>query len=636
MRRHILIVVAFVLLLRLPFISIPAQWDDFNYLAAGQYTLTNPAHPAWFKFVFHGQEVDMRGHPHPPGVAWIIAALLAVLGPFRETPFHAAFLVFSLTAALSMYALARRFAPERALVATLLFLAVPASLISGTSFESDMPLLAMWTLAMALFIEGAERRSRAWLAASAAAMGGASMIAYSAFLLAPIGAVYLWLRRDRGPAAWAVLLAPFLVIGAYQMYERLTGGALPAGELLGHFRDHGFQRLEMKLLNAAALTGHLGLMVAPLVWFPMTRRLAFVAAAAGAAAALYDPHPLFWAPVACGVLALCWATVRLRSREERFLAAWLLLYFAAALAIFFAGAARYLLPLAAPLVLLVVRVFRGRPRVLYAALAFNLILGLAAAWVNAAHWRGSRSFVAEAMPLAQGARVWTSAEWGARYYAERAGARPLLRNQTLAPGDFLLTSELSGRVPFTTPALRLVPRLEREIRPALPLRLAGLDARSGYATVGFGLRALGWSSGPVDRLALFEAVAITPTLSWLPMNAPNAADHFLEGVFGLEQNEWRWTAPRASFLLIAPGGTARLVADIYLPAQAPGRKVRLEAGGAPVAELAVSGEGTYRIESGLMELKAEAVTVTLLIDRGFRPANDNRELGLILRSIGFR
>jgi hypothetical protein len=494
----------------------------------------------------------------------------------------------------------------------------------------------MWMLAMALFVEAVERRSGALLAASAAAMGGASMIAYSAFLLAPIGAAYLWTRRERRPAAWAVLLTPFLVIGAYQMYERLTGGALPAGELLGHFRDHGFQRLEMKLRNAVALTGHLGLMVAPLAWVPIARRLVFIAVAAGAAAALYDPHPLFWAPIACGVLALCWTAARLRDREERFLAAWLLLYFAAALAVFFAGAARYLLPLAAPLVLLVARALRARPRALYAALAFNLVLGLCAAWVNAEHWHGSRSFVAEAMPLAQGARVWTSAEWGARYYAERSGAKPLLRNQPLAPGDFLLASELSGNVPFDASGLRLLPRLERDIRPALPLRLAGLDARSGYATVGFGLRALGWSRGPVDRLTLLEAVAITPTLSWLPMNAPNAADHLLEGVFGLEQNEWRWAAPRASFRLIPPGGPARLVAEIYLPAQAPGRVVRLEAGGAEVAEQAVSGEGAHRIETGLLELKAEPVTVTLVIDRGFRPANDDRELGLILRAIGFR
>lgn len=623
-----------MLLLRLPFIGIPAQWDDFNYLSAGEYALTNPAHPSWFEFVFHGHPVDMRGHPHPPGIAWILAALLALLGPFREVPFHAAFLVFSLTAALGMYALARRFAPDRALLATLLFLAVPASFISGASFESDLPLLALWMAGLALFLEAVERRSAAWLAASAACLGAAAMIAYSAFLLAPVGAAWLWTRRVRWRAAWAALLAPLLVIAAYQIYERLTGGALPAGELFGHFREHGFQRLEMKLRNAVALTGHLGLM-APLVLLAAPRRLIFLGALAAILAGLHDPHPLFWLPAALGVVIVAWAAGRLRAPDDRFLAAWLLLYFAAALAIFFAGAARYLLPLAAPLVLLLVRALRGKPQALSAGLAFHVALGLGAAWVNAEHWRGSRSFVAEAMPLAEGARVWTSAEWGARYYAERAGAKPLLRGQPLSAGDFLLTSELSGNVPFDAAGHRLQPRLEREIRPAVPLRLAGLDARSGYATVGFGLRALGWSRGPVDRLTLFEAVPIKPTLAWLPMNAPNAGDHILAGVYALERNEWRWAAPRAAFRLAAPAAPTRLAALVFLPAQAPGRNLRLELDGALVAELAVPGEGAYRIESGVLAPPTGPVTVTLTIDRGFRAAGDNRELGLILRAIGF-
>jgi 4-amino-4-deoxy-L-arabinose transferase-like glycosyltransferase len=637
LRRHVLILAAFVLLIRAPFLGIPAQWDDFNYLAAGEYTLTNPAHPGWFQFVFHGQQVDLRGHPHPPGVAWILAALMAVLGPFREVPFHAAFLVFSFAAAGGMYALARRLAPGRALSATLLFLAAPASFISGTSFESDMPLLAFWMASMAFFVEGVERRRAALLAASALAMGAAAMVAYSAFLLSLLGAAYLWTRRSRWPAAWAALLAPFAVIAAYQLYERWTGGALPAGELLGHFRDHGFQRLEMKARNAVALLGHLGLMAAPLVWLPLAGRWrwALAAAGAGALAALYDPHPLFWLPVACGALVLVWTAARLREPENRFLAFWLLIYFCAALAIFFAGAARYLLPLAAPLVLLVTRALKDRPRWLYAALAMNLALGAGLGWVNAQHWLGSRAFVAEAMPLAGGARVWTSAEWGARYYAERAGAKALLRNQELHPGDFLLISELSGQVPFTAPGSRLAPRLEREIRPRLPLRIAGLDARAAYATVGFGLRALGWSTGPVDRLTLFEAVSIAPSLSWLPMSAPEAADHILEGVYGLEQNEWRWVAPRASFRLVAPAGAAVLAADVFLPAQAPGRLASLSVNGQVVAEQRLSGEGSHRLTAPVRQLPGGTVTVTLAIDQGFQPSGDQRRLGLILKAIGF-
>ncbi|MBE7543610.1 MAG: glycosyltransferase family 39 protein [Bryobacteraceae bacterium] len=637
MRRQVFIVVAFVLLLRLPFLDMPAQWDDFNYLAMGEYALKNPAHPAWFEFYFHGQKVDMRGHPHPPGVAWILAGLLAIWGGFREVPFHGSFLVFSLTAALSMLVLARRFAGGRALEATLLFLVVPASMVSGTSFESDLPLLALWMLGAALYVEAVERRSGRWLGGAAAAMAAAAMVAYTAFALSVICGVFLWMRRREWRAGWAALTAPFAVIAAYQLYERWTGGALPAGELIGHFQQHGYQRLEMKLMNGVALLGHLGMMVAPLVWIRAGGWGWAVFGVVALGAGWFDGHVLFWAPVGLGAM-LVWAASRRAmsgDREDRFLGLWVVLYFAAAVVVFFAGAARYLLPLAAALALLAARGLADRPGWLRVAIAFNLVLGYSAAWVNAEHWRGSRTAAEEAMTLAQGGRVWTSAEWGARHYAERAGARPLPAGQKLSVGDFLLSTALSGHVEFGTGGNRMVKRMERLIRPSLPLRLAGLDGGAGYATVGFGLRAFGWSDEPVDRVTLWEAVGVDPTLSWVPMNAEGAEDHLVEGVYGLEQGSWRWAGRRSVYRLLGTGRPAALAAEVFVPERAPGRTVRLLVDGEMVAEQRLPGEGRHRIGSAILPARTGPVTVTLEIDRGFTPAGDRRELGLIVTALGF-
>ena len=74
--------------------------------------------------------VDMRGHPHGPVNSWILGILLAVFGDVREVPFHLAYTLFSLIAALSMWSLACRFC-ERPFAATLLFLAVPAFVVNG-------------------------------------------------------------------------------------------------------------------------------------------------------------------------------------------------------------------------------------------------------------------------------------------------------------------------------------------------------------------------------------------------------------------------------------------------------------------------------------------------------------------------
>src|SRR3989442_3799167 len=120
-RLKLLLVLAFVVLLRLPFLNQAVQGDDVYYLAEAQHALIEPLHPTHFHYVFLGNSVDMRGHSHPPMNAWILAGLLSVFGDVYERPFHAAYVVFSLIAAAAMWTLARRFSPHPFL-ATLRFI----------------------------------------------------------------------------------------------------------------------------------------------------------------------------------------------------------------------------------------------------------------------------------------------------------------------------------------------------------------------------------------------------------------------------------------------------------------------------------------------------------------------------------
>ena len=128
------------------FLHQAVQGDDPYYLYGAEHAQIDPLHPASARYIFQGDLVDMRGHPHPPLDSWILAGLLAVFGDVREVPFHFAYILFSLIAALSMWSLARRFC-ERPLLATLVFIAVPAFVVNGNSFEADLPFLAFWMLA---------------------------------------------------------------------------------------------------------------------------------------------------------------------------------------------------------------------------------------------------------------------------------------------------------------------------------------------------------------------------------------------------------------------------------------------------------------------------------------------------------
>ena len=102
----LLLVLAVVLLLRAPFLNQAIQGDDIDYLAGAEHAQIDPAHPNHLRYVFLGNLVDMQGHPHPPLNVWFLGLLLAVIGDICELPFHAAYIVFSLIAATSMWSLA--------------------------------------------------------------------------------------------------------------------------------------------------------------------------------------------------------------------------------------------------------------------------------------------------------------------------------------------------------------------------------------------------------------------------------------------------------------------------------------------------------------------------------------------------
>ena len=85
-----------------------------------------------------------------PGARGDGEVTITLYGDVREVPFHLAYSSFSIIAALAMLSLARRFC-DQPFLATLLFIAVPAFVVNGNSLESDLPLLALWMLAVAWF-----------------------------------------------------------------------------------------------------------------------------------------------------------------------------------------------------------------------------------------------------------------------------------------------------------------------------------------------------------------------------------------------------------------------------------------------------------------------------------------------------
>ena len=599
--RHALLVIAIVLSLRVPYLHHPIQGDDAYYLLSAQHAQIEPIHPLHVRFAFEGQMVSMQGHTHGPFNAWYLGALLALVGDVKELPFHAAYIPFSLIAALSALILARRFTPHP-LAATVLFLATPAIVINGNSLETDVPFLAWFLLSIALYTG-----RRPYLAVVPLAL--AALTSYQAVVLIPI--LFLYSRQ-----AWPVLLTPALSILAFQLLERSSTGTLPAQVLTGYFSQYGLQTLLNKLRNAAALTTHLGWLIFPLATLPVHWRWA---APFALAAAFYDPSPLFWLPFGIGASLLIALAPRVKSE---WLVQWTAVFFAAALAVFFAGSNRYLLPIALPIAILTSHYRFARP-----AIVLQFLLSMALAFSNYQHWQAYRDFV-----TAPDGRLWVNAEWGLRYYAEALGGVPLLQGQSVQPGDSVLSSALKPSVRFNTGGGRLALIREAEVRPSLPLCLICLGGKSAYSTAQGGFRAFDIPSGPIDRISLSGVIAQRPTRSFLTMADPDASTQIVSGIYELEGNQWRWMAERGTVLLQRKPGP--LTAKIFLPPQAPGRVVTLLADGQIVLTQTLPGPGSYDLKTKDLPPGDGDLTVTLSIDQPFQVPNDARRLGLILSSLG--
>ncbi|MBY0502401.1 MAG: glycosyltransferase family 39 protein [Bryobacteraceae bacterium] len=592
----LLLLVGAALAARLVFLSHPIQGDDYYYLASAMYGQTDPLHPHHAHYVFQGKDVDMRGHPHPPLNAWLLTGILALTGELREATLHGFYLLLSLLAVGSMWALARRESPHPVL-ATALVVASPAFLVSGNSLESDLPLFAFWLGGVAAFVY-----RKTWLAVPLLACAG--LAAYQAVTLVPILWLYLWLKQRDWRAGWILACTPALVLIVWTIFERVTGGAFPVAVAAGYFSEYGLQRLSAKLRNAAALSGHLFFVVGPLLTGAMVGTL--------------------------------WKYRRRFDSTHWFLVGWLGIFFAAALVLFFAGSARYLLPLLPAAALLTTRVLAGRTRLLAAGVALQALVGAALAVANYQHWKGYQEFVARHQGEFANRRVWVNGEWGLRYYAEALGGLPLRLGQAVQPGDLVLSSQLAYPIPYTTGGGTLTPFAQTAITPSMPLRLVGLTARSAWSTASMGLLPFDISRDPVDVVRADIVVEKQPTLSFLAMGDPAAESHLVSGIYQLESGKFRWMGEQGSVFLKANGEVAPLEVKLYIPDAAPAREVTVEVDGREVGRQRYAGAGLYDLKTAPVHWPRNRALVTVKVDQAFVAQGDTRRLGMILQEIGFR
>jgi hypothetical protein len=204
---------------------------------------------------------------------------------------------------------------------------------------------------------------------------------------------------------------------------------------------------------------------------------------------------------------------------------------------------------------------------------------------------------------------------------------PLTRDQSLAPGDIVVTSELALPIPVNAP---LSPFAQMEIRPWVPLRIISLDGRSAYSVASRGLRPFEFSAAVVDRVRAGSVMERKPELTWIDPRDPKASPQMISGLFSDG-----WMTEQAMVQLKRPEQPAPLRATFFIPPQAPARHVRLLADGQTVGEETFPGPGAYNLIVPFGP-GGPSVTVILAVDKTFSAPPDQRKLGMLVTGIGFK
>ncbi|MHB8859943.1 MAG: ArnT family glycosyltransferase [Thermoleophilia bacterium] len=557
-RTEVIIVAAFTLLLMLPFLARPFHMDDAGFIELARARLDQPLQTVLHDYTFFGQENAEFLDTHPPLVPSYIAVVIKVAGE-SETAGHAAFLVFPLIAAISMYCLARRYT-RHALLAALLFIATPGAMVMSQGLMSDMPGVAFWLAAVTLYVYALDRNRLWMMALCGIAITLGVFTSYQVLSVIPLLFVYALVRRKLSLLAILPFVLPLSSFASYAVWHYYVLGVLPrlsygVGAPLAWysivqkgasvFATAGgavvFFVVLMRVLLRKSWDFAVYLAFIVPLWFAALFQFLTGSYSAGAAVMtiLFIPLGILYL---YQIFADGWQRlddhVHERQAGDVLLLLWLagVLFYLVVLLPY--ASVRYLLPAFAPLILLFVRLAEDRAgdrgtedragvrgaedragnglavgRILAAAVLATAGLGFLVAGADYQLASANRAFAQNqgaaygSTAAAEGHQVWFVGEFGFRYYMEQQGFRELPKDTQVAEGDLIIQSPLADPRPFSEVMERRVELIDTVgYSGLLPLRTISFSSKAGFYGHFWGI--LPWSVdfGNVEEYLVYRVV----------------------------------------------------------------------------------------------------------------------------------
>jgi len=204
----IIIIVTSVLIV-LPFINQAYHIDDDIYLNAAIKYNESGLDSFKGKSEQEGFIIPNYYLTHPLLWPWLIAIFIKLFNSTNESILHMMSIVNIIIIGLSTISISKKFSKEPLIIA-LFFLFIPAVMLLSHVMMTDIPTLAFFLLAIALHIEGIEKKSSILFILSGIAATAAWGISYQALFVLFLIGLYNFQVKEKDFKAYLPIIIPIV------------------------------------------------------------------------------------------------------------------------------------------------------------------------------------------------------------------------------------------------------------------------------------------------------------------------------------------------------------------------------------------------------------------------------------------
>ena len=494
----------------------PYHMDDRGFLEAARHILENFPHLYTGTRMFEGKPFPWALFPHPPFVPMYLAGWMSVLKNPGPVALHLVFLPFPFLAAFSLYRVAKRCEiPPR--WATLLFLASPCFFVSAQSLMTDVPMIAFFLTALALYLEGSSKNDTRISACSGLVACLAWFCRYPGILVVAVLFFHALLTKR-----WKqCLVASALPLGTFVLWTLATGHASGQshvqrvffGFLNAFYHPFAPQALGGRIIAFLSFLGG-SIVFPPILLALLLLRRPIASCIPGIAAVLaLGILWMFARGLSCGeilfggaCLAAGSAVLGIRAKNYSLPTLWLIGVFVLLVLMTPFATVRYLLPILPAACLVIVACIPQN------VLRMLLILGaflpsLLLSWVDMEVARGYRNIAQDLCrrKTESANKLYFSGEWGWRQALDQGGAAYWkIGAKDFHAGDLLAIPQEACPSLTTPPSKdwRLVQKMD--LRISIPFHLMNYQSHAGFYSHGWGFLPYAYGKLPSDTIALYR------------------------------------------------------------------------------------------------------------------------------------